>query len=239
MFAPTTMTYYDRKLGKMVDVDKGFRKSMRDFFRPGKSMIAIKEASGVPLTDVQPRPHDPVYNIAMQNPIAQPGGGAAQFVRQRTDLAEIHGIISKQPSQTTITVYSDRPNIWSPYMKSLQTDQNLHTYYFNGGTVANGGALKVANAPHQGDKQILMKDSAPRKCKNSLRVPYLATRARVSTNSVTYGGTALPETLDEMPVSSVKKMYLTDLTKSTTNPYLGPNQITSAAAVSKSMFKPY
>lgn len=110
---------------------------------PGDQVVK-RETSLMPNSEINME-QDPVYNIALQNPLAQPGGGAATWYNQRNDIAEIYGwskITEQPPSIFLTTPKNILPGV--DYQSSLVPAAQIENkYYGNGARVTSQTATSV------------------------------------------------------------------------------------------------
>lgn len=113
--------------------------------------IKMKETSLRPMTSFTTSYPDPVYNIALQNPLAQPGGGAAPMVKHRTDMADLYGVQYRIDSVPNVPVVSNRCVYSGAFSSNRASPQAIQQAYYNAGSRAEGDLFVVNNATHGPD----------------------------------------------------------------------------------------
>ena len=148
--------------------------------------LELREDSDRPLTEISPCNYtDPVYNIAIQNPTAQPGSGAAQIPNHRYDVGDIYGIMDRSPTTPIVEMKSLKGAFFTNPVSTVNTGL-VQRNYFNAGTRAEGTGLMVYPMPH-GDGHLLIARKAPHNHADHR----VRERSFFLRNSVVYNGTAL------------------------------------------------
>ena len=107
---------------------------------------------GNPFTNQQ----DPVHNIALQNAVAQPGGGKAQFVKHRTDTGDLYGGMSREFETPNVNVVTKPDCCPDDHSSTYQSIESLQNHYFAGGARADTLGLVQTNTPHEGDRHKML-----------------------------------------------------------------------------------
>lgn len=148
--------------------------------------LELREDSDFPLSEMVPCNYkDPVYNIAIQNPTAQPGSGAAQVPNHRYDVGDIYGVMDRTPSTPVVPMQTLKGrHLVSP--TSVFDTATTQANYFNAGTRAEGNGLMVYPMPH-GDGHLIVARKTPHNHSDHR----VRQRSFFLRNSVVYTGTAL------------------------------------------------
>jgi hypothetical protein len=148
--------------------------------------LELREDSDRPLTVIDPCNYaDPVYNIAIQNPTAQPGYGAAQVPNHRYDVGDIYGIMDRTPTTPVVPMKSLKTRSYTNFSSEFDTASE-NKQYFNAGTRAEGAGLNVYPMPH-GDAHLVI----ARKMPHSHTDTRTRERSFFLRNSIVYPNTAL------------------------------------------------
>jgi hypothetical protein len=108
------------------------------------SDIWLIEHSEKPLATIDIHCDDPVYNIAIQNPLAQPGGGAALVSKHRTDLADLFGIESNAAAVPNVhTASFQQAHNFNSYR--YDSADNIQKRYYGAGWRPSGDIFVVPN----------------------------------------------------------------------------------------------
>jgi hypothetical protein len=147
--------------------------------------LVLRENSERPLNDVDVCNHsDPVYNIAIQNPTAQPGSGAAQVPNHRYDVGDIYGIMDRSPSTPVVGMSSTVGRVFVSPSSQVDTATTQNAY-FNGGTRAEGGGLNVYSYGHADGNMLNLKNNKDIRHHDR----YARNHDLLERNSVVYTGT--------------------------------------------------
>lgn len=183
-----------------------------------RTSLYIKETSGMPLQPLQSSTKDPVYNIAIQNPIAQPGGGKCQFQSHRYDLGDLYGAQTNADLVPDIPIVSDKrfsPAAFSSY--ETESPQKIQQQYYAAGKRIDGTVLYVANSTQSYEHTALNREDSS--FKREKRYARHDEQNRMSQkNVVSYTGTAL--LCDSPSVGSRKRIgdYYTGYTADSSIP---------------------
>lgn len=106
--------------------------------------IHSKNASGRPMEPVNVNyPLDPVHNVAMQNPVAQPGGGFYPIMPSDKIATQFFGVMSREPLPAP-TVYNQTRKLNPPLTRVTEVSaQQAEEKYFNSGTRAQGSSTYI------------------------------------------------------------------------------------------------
>jgi hypothetical protein len=184
--------FENRDIRLIGQVGGGFGyRNPRNQFRGPRRDFYVKETSGMPLQQLQSEEKDPVYNIAIQNPLAQPGGGKAPMQSHRYDLGDLYGAQTNADMVPNIPTTSDKycnPGAYSSYQTS---PEQIQQQYYAAGKRANGTGTYVANSAFGDEHTILNRrgDSASRR--NGRYDVKDAQTFFNQNNTVVYTGTAL------------------------------------------------
>jgi hypothetical protein len=160
----------NRSMNDIAQRGTGNRKNPWIQSRAAHSDILLIEASEKPLTAFMYDHVDPVYNIAIQNPTAQPGGGKCPMNSHRFDLADLYGIRSNQASEPVVRTYSANVKNDLDFGAYAVPAQAINNNYFAAGTRANGDAWALANTSHFADHSgINRKNAAARRERKYLK----------------------------------------------------------------------
>jgi hypothetical protein len=150
--------------------------------------ILMKETSGRPMQTLNVQNTDPVYNIAIQNPTAQPGGGAVSMAKHRNDMAELYGVQCRIPSIPYVPVYSRRFDAGN--FTTYRVDpKSIQQAYFGGGGRPSGDALFIMNSDFGVDHIETNRQETHLKERKYAR--HNKEKQIAANNSVVYTGTAL------------------------------------------------
>ena len=170
--------------------------------RPSTREIEIKEKSGRPRSNTVPTytGGDPVHNIAMQNPIAQPGGGWFTILPKNTVKSQVHGVMDKKPQNRPIVINITKPFPMGGFGGSGLNDkyaQDINDKYFNAGTRGDG---RVFNMPPVGGKQDFETMRLQKMCGKgkSGRKKFDERNIALQGASVVYSRTSLTPTVDTL-----------------------------------------
>lgn len=192
--------------------------------RSSHNDILLKETSKRPLEVLPTGSADPVYNIAIQNPIAQPGGGATRMVKHRYDLGDLYGTMSRVDAIPTVPVVSQRRFNSGDYSSNMVDANSIQNSYFNAGTRANGTAFVVNNSMQEPDHTSINRQNHPQLAEKKYASHdwYSVMSHR---NSVVYSGTAFNALSN--PVGSASSKAVVN-NGNTYDDSLPPNSVVSA-----------
>jgi hypothetical protein len=111
----------------------------------------LRENSNLPFSKLREMELDPVRNIAIQNPTAQPGSGKAVMNVHRNDIGELYGFSSNQGSKPAIKQASNDMFLNSRFSsKEIPSKTEQQHYYFNYGMTSEGTGRYVKNQSTEG-----------------------------------------------------------------------------------------
>lgn len=133
---------------------------------------------------------DPVNCIAMQNAIAQPGGGACPIFRPNVVSAQFNGVMDKVQAHAPLIFNNTRTVNGYPRSSQRQSISGTQNYYFNSGTRAEGMSLYVGEANTGHDFGLMQNE---RRCckRNAGKEKFKRVQSAIDGASVVWGGTGL------------------------------------------------
>ena len=151
------------KLNDVLKRDERYKyhtNKANDFRGMGHADINARKISARPIKN-QGNPFtnniDPVHNIALQNAVAQPGGGKAIFIKHRTDIGDLYGGMSREDDQPRVTVVTVKPEAnYNDFAVSYQSIADLQNHYFAGGAKVDTLGLVQLNSAHDQDSHKML-----------------------------------------------------------------------------------
>ena len=156
--------------------------------RGSLAYMNMRETSFAPISVTVTDYDDPVRNVAIQNPIAQPGGGAVSMQRHHNDVAELSGVMDRRPRTPVVQAGMHRSTSTYNFAGVQVTPGEIQDYYFNAGTRIDGSSLYVKNNDRIDNVGTRSKHDTRRKMRHT---QHHKGKQVYESNTVTYNGTTI------------------------------------------------
>lgn len=141
----------NRDIQSVGQIEGGKYKNPKVLHNSTWNGLMVKNLSSLPMTAFDMSYGDPVYNIALQNPVAQPGGGATGMAKLRMDLTDLYGVSSHDDTPPIVPVFGTPTPASAAFSSYQMPAVAIENQYYNYGGRASGDALYVENSAFGGE----------------------------------------------------------------------------------------